>query len=188
MGNIRYNGLNTTDNIDFRGLDNWPFQFGVDYLSNGGNDLIFGTKYDDSFTLGNGAEIINGRGGQDTVIYQNSTGAIDVNLNNALQHGGFAEGDLLISMSSSPFTRRMSMEPSCSKTSATLSIPRMDSRYGNWNARRHSLINAIPGAFHRGTLLGILPERQHTSDQGLCRSEGNPRSATRRLYNAGHDI
>jgi RTX calcium-binding nonapeptide repeat (4 copies) len=72
--------------------------FGVDYINPGGNDRITGTRYDDSFVLSSGTEVINGGEGNDRVSYVNSTGAVQVNLANTTQQGGYAAGDQLTSI------------------------------------------------------------------------------------------
>jgi Ca2+-binding RTX toxin-like protein len=93
-GNVLFNGSGNSEFFDFSSLD--VLGFGVDYFNPGGNDRVVGTRYDDSFILSQGAEVINGRGGADTVNYSASTAGVDVDLNNAIQSGGFAENDRLI--------------------------------------------------------------------------------------------
>jgi Ca2+-binding RTX toxin-like protein len=92
-GNISYQADRNSENLDFTVLD--AFDLGVDYVNLGGNDRVIGTKFDDSFTLSAGVEIIDGRGGSDTVSYVASTAAVNVNLNATVQMGGHAAGDQL---------------------------------------------------------------------------------------------
>src|SRR3954467_1019800 len=93
-GNLVFHGTAGSDSLDFSDLANsWH---GVDYVTLGGNDKVFGTIFDDTFTLGRDAEFIDGGSGFDTVIYSNSTAGVEVNLNTTVQHGGFAEGDQLV--------------------------------------------------------------------------------------------
>jgi Ca2+-binding RTX toxin-like protein len=72
--------------------------YSLDYYSHGGNDRVIGSKYDDRFFLGSGAETIDGRGGQDTAIYTDSPDAVVVALSDSIQHGGWAEGDSLVNV------------------------------------------------------------------------------------------
>jgi hypothetical protein len=85
-------GTAGADNFDFSGFKSTA----VDYDSNGGNDVVTGTKFSDTFHLNSGRETINGGpGGSDTVDYSDSHGGVTVNLNQQIQHGGWAEGDKL---------------------------------------------------------------------------------------------
>jgi Ca2+-binding RTX toxin-like protein len=95
-GNRLVQGTVGNDSLDFS-VSLLPFQ-GVDYVTLGGNDKVIGTSWDDTFTLGKDAEIIDGAGGADTVIYTNSTAGVVVDLNLHVQTGGFAEGDVLVNI------------------------------------------------------------------------------------------
>lgn len=98
-GNIKFEATTGTETFDFSALDRLSgpngIGFGIDYINPGGRDRVVGTSFDDSFTLSADAETIDGRGGVDTVIYQNSTAGVRVNLNTTVQNGGFAAGDQL---------------------------------------------------------------------------------------------
>jgi Ca2+-binding RTX toxin-like protein len=95
-GNVTQNGTSGSDSISFLPLGDQGY--GVNWVTRGGNDRITGTDWDDSFTLGADAETIDGRRGNDMVSYIDSTGGVEVDLNNTEQHGGFAEGDRLTSI------------------------------------------------------------------------------------------
>jgi Ca2+-binding RTX toxin-like protein len=92
-GNLTFTGTTGSDSLDFSFLN--PQGFGLNWVAIGGNDRVIGTVFDDTFTLGRDAEAIDGRGGADTVSYIGSTAGVEVNLNNAEQRSGFAEGDRL---------------------------------------------------------------------------------------------
>jgi Ca2+-binding RTX toxin-like protein len=89
-------GTAGNDSLDFSYLsDSW---YALDYVSLGGNDKVIGTLFNDSFTLGKDAEVIDGGKGWDTVNYMYSTSAVTVDLTSQVQHGGYAEGDQLTSI------------------------------------------------------------------------------------------
>jgi Ca2+-binding RTX toxin-like protein len=72
--------------------------YGVNYTNRGGSDRVLGTNFDDNFTLSASAELIDGSGGNDTVIYTNSSAGVNVNLNATVQSGGYAQGDRLVNI------------------------------------------------------------------------------------------
>jgi Ca2+-binding RTX toxin-like protein len=92
-GNYIYSGTTGSDSLDYSSLADGGY--GVDFITAGGNDKVLGTIYDDNFILGKDAEFIDGNAGWDTVWYVHSDSGVEVNLNNILQHGGYAEGDQL---------------------------------------------------------------------------------------------
>lgn len=99
-GNISFTAGTDNSNLDFSYLDTRSgpngVGYGLDYTNLGGRDRVVGTKFDDSFTLSSGMELIDGRDGNDTVNYSRSTAGVRVDLNVTTQRGGFAEGDALI--------------------------------------------------------------------------------------------
>src|SRR5436190_21064948 len=96
MRSMLVQGTAGDDYLDFSYLsDSW---YAVNYVSLGGSDKVIGTIFSDSFTLGAGAEVIDGGKGWDTVNYMNSTAKVSVDLTSAVQHGGYAEGDQLSSI------------------------------------------------------------------------------------------
>jgi Ca2+-binding RTX toxin-like protein len=93
MRSLLVQGTAGNDSLDFSYLsDSW---YAVDYVSLGGNDKVIGTIFNDSFTLGKDAEVIDGGRGWDTVNYMYSTSKVYVDLTSQVQHGGYAEGDQL---------------------------------------------------------------------------------------------
>jgi len=73
--------------------------FGDFLAGNSGNNVLIGGEGNDYFTGGAGNDTMNGGNGTDTVSYLASLAAVSVDLNSALaQHGGDAEGDLLIAV------------------------------------------------------------------------------------------
>lgn len=58
-------------------------------------DTLSGDDGDNGFRGGAGADVIDGRGGVDTVTYDTSDAAVQVNLNNGTATGGHAAGDRL---------------------------------------------------------------------------------------------
>jgi len=61
-------------------------------------DTIIGTSGDNSFEGRGGADYIDGGAGTDTASYLHSVAAVQINLNQVVQHGGDAEGDQLYSI------------------------------------------------------------------------------------------
>src|SRR5262245_21023760 len=94
FGKIVVKGNEGRDAVDLSGYAN--LGYGLYWFTLGRNDKLVGTIYDDTFTLGQDKEYIDGNAGWDTVIYADSTGGVSVDLNNTTQHGGFAEGDQLV--------------------------------------------------------------------------------------------
>ena len=69
---------------------------GNDLLSGGtGKDTVSGGVGDDLVAGGKGADKLNGNSGFDTADYRQSSGAVDVNFETGINHGGDAEGDVL---------------------------------------------------------------------------------------------
>ena len=68
-GNITARGSTGTDYQYFSYLDGGAFGggWGVNYYTNGGNDVVYGTIWDDTIHLAGGNETINTRGGNDTI-------------------------------------------------------------------------------------------------------------------------
>lgn len=60
-----------------------------------GADTFNGSDSDDSFLGNAGADIYDGKGGLDTISYVGSSAGVRINLRNALQAGGDAQGDSL---------------------------------------------------------------------------------------------
>src|SRR5687767_15845922 len=98
-GNISVTAGTDDGNFDFSYLDTRSgpngVGYGVDYTNLGGRDRAAGTRFDDSFTLSAGQELIEGGDGNDTVNYSRSTASVKVDLNVIVQQGGYAEGDNL---------------------------------------------------------------------------------------------
>jgi Ca2+-binding RTX toxin-like protein len=59
------------------------------------SDRIIGSDADNVLEGGRGADFIDGGRGMNTASYAHSSAAVEINLNNVLQHGGDAEGDQL---------------------------------------------------------------------------------------------
>jgi Ca2+-binding RTX toxin-like protein len=59
------------------------------------SDRIVGSDADNVLEGGRGADYIDGGRGINTASYAHSSAAVEINLNNVLQHGGDAEGDQL---------------------------------------------------------------------------------------------
>ena len=64
----------------------------------GGDDILIGGKGDDFLFGGAGADHINGDDGFDGTTYVTSWGAVNIDLERTIQHGGDAEGDRLFHM------------------------------------------------------------------------------------------
>ncbi|MBE9039709.1 hypothetical protein IQ235_02725 [Oscillatoriales cyanobacterium LEGE 11467] len=62
-------------------------------LGSSGNDSIYGNEDDDLIIGGAGADIINGGQGIDTAIYDNTTGAVTINLEENQAQDGFGDTD-----------------------------------------------------------------------------------------------
>lgn len=67
-------------------------------IAGGGNNQLFGGDGDDTLRSGAGSNLLDGGDGNDTVSYENSTAAVNVNLNEGTASGGFAAGDTLVSI------------------------------------------------------------------------------------------
>src|SRR5215204_6513288 len=61
-------------------------------------DSIIGSDLENVLDGGAGGDLIDGRGGNDTVSYARSANGVQINLNEVIQHGGDAEGDQLYSI------------------------------------------------------------------------------------------
>jgi Ca2+-binding RTX toxin-like protein len=101
-GNLAFTSGTGNDSLDFTALEQLSgpngVGYGVDYVNRGGADRVVGTRYDDGFSLSTGVETIDGSGGFDTVHYSRSTAAVNVDLNVAVQSGGYANNDRLTSI------------------------------------------------------------------------------------------
>jgi Ca2+-binding RTX toxin-like protein len=64
------------------------------------SDRIIGSDTDNVIEGGRGADYIDGGHGINTASYAHSSAAVEINLNNVLQHGGDAEGDQLYHIAS----------------------------------------------------------------------------------------
>ena len=60
-----------------------------------GDDELHGMEGDDVIIGGPGADMLNGGSGNDTVVYQDSDGPVNINLLEASAQGGHADGDVL---------------------------------------------------------------------------------------------
>ncbi|MEP9379136.1 hypothetical protein ABLE91_20655 [Aquabacter sp. CN5-332] len=70
-----------------------------DLTGSGHDDRLAGDAHDNVINGGTGADLIDGRGGADTAEYTGSPTGIDVDLTRmAPQIGGYAQGDILVSM------------------------------------------------------------------------------------------
>eukprot|EP00439_Symbiodinium_sp_Y106_P090069 s1_g2605.t1 len=63
-----------------------------------GDDVLYGQDGDDALSGGRGADTIDGGNGLDTVRFAGSDAAVTVNLTTGIGTGGFAEGDVYISV------------------------------------------------------------------------------------------
>ncbi len=77
-------GLGVTQNLVFDGGD--------------GNDILIGGEGKDLLLGGRGADHLNGDDNEDATSYITSWGAVDIDLDRTIQHGGDAEGDRLFYM------------------------------------------------------------------------------------------
>ena len=59
-----------------------------------GNDRLYGGDGNDNLTGGTGADVLNGGAGIDTVLYDQSTAGVNVNLSTGVGSGGEAAGDM----------------------------------------------------------------------------------------------
>ena len=59
------------------------------------DDILSGSRLTDVFIGGLGADVIDGRDGQDTAMYITSTSAVNINLLTNINQGGDAQGDVL---------------------------------------------------------------------------------------------
>ncbi|MGC5700851.1 calcium-binding protein [Pseudomonas sp. NFXW11] len=62
------------------------------------NDTLSGSRLGDIFIGGTGADVINGREGQDSAWYVTSTTGVTINLQTNVNQGGDAEGDVLLNI------------------------------------------------------------------------------------------
>ncbi|MGN2438224.1 beta strand repeat-containing protein [Pseudomonas syringae] len=62
------------------------------------NDTLSGSRLTDTFIGGIGADVIDGREGQDSVWYITSAAGVSINLQTQVNQGGDAEGDVLLNI------------------------------------------------------------------------------------------
>lgn len=62
------------------------------------DDTLYGSTADNGFQGGYGADYIDGRGGNDTAVYEESFEAVEINLATGTVSGGTATGDTLVSI------------------------------------------------------------------------------------------
>ncbi|MBC3955374.1 calcium-binding protein, partial [Pseudomonas triticifolii] len=62
------------------------------------NDTLSGSRLTDTFVGGAGADLIDGREGQDGVWYITSAAGVSINLQSQVNQGGDAEGDVLLNI------------------------------------------------------------------------------------------
>lgn len=98
--NISTSETLTIQNYDFGTgrpytIENFEFSGSVTYTN---AQLLIGTTGSNSFTGTSAATIISGDAGTDSVSYSSSTSAVTVNLQDITASGGYAEGDVLVSI------------------------------------------------------------------------------------------